>query len=292
MPNLNKGDYIQAAIESVLLQTMRDFELIIVDDASTDASVEIARRYVEKDPRVVLIEHSVTKGVSAARNTGIRSSRGGIIGLLDSDDLYAPAKLEKQLEALRRSQGPIVTYCDFWQMDDQGNPIPSRRTIQKKSGSIFGDVIEDPKAYGIKTTILLPKNCLEDVGLFDESLPCGEDLDMILKLSWAYSFTFLDEKLYGYRVFPGNTRNRLPQSTLERTRALIIERQYRRTKSTLTPTQRRAVILTLTKHFMRSSQRRKMVQYGLSSFGSFKFMVAEPLRRKGLGRLLHRSQTS
>jgi len=286
MPNLNKGDFIGESIESVLAQSMGNFELLIVDDASTDGSFEIARRYAQKETRITLIRKGATEGVSAARNIGIRFSRGQFVGFLDSDDMYAPSKLDRQLMVLKQSKTPVVSYCDYWQIDETGAVLPpSRFPVYKESGDIFGDVLADK--FGIKTTTLLSRECLLEMGPFDESLPFSEDLDMILRLSRSYQFAYLDEKLYSYRVFSGNTRNRLPETTLSSTRALVIEKHFKTSKSILTPLQRRQVILILTKHFRKSSQRGKMIHYGLSSPGSFRYMVTEPIRGRGLRRLFH-----
>jgi glycosyltransferase involved in cell wall biosynthesis len=285
MPNLNKVDYIEAAIRSVLGQTIQNLELVIVDDASTDGSAEIAKRYAERDPRVTLVRHPTTLGVSAARNTGLRNSRSGIIGFIDSDDTYAPTKLEKQLNLLERSKDPTVIYCDYWRIDGQGKELPpSRWPVYKESGMIFGDVLQDK--FGAKTTILLKRECFKEVGLFDETLPFAEDLDMILRLSWVYPFSCLDEKLYSYRIFEGNTRRRLPESSLNLFRGQVIEKHYKHARSTLTPEQRKAVLLRLTVHFSRASRTRKMIRYGLGSYGSFRYLLSYPFRGRGLRKVL------
>lgn len=284
MPNHNKARFIGAAIESVLGQTMGNLELIIVDDASTDASAEIAKGYAKNDSRISLIRHEETRGVSAARNTGIRHAKGNVIGFIDSDDIYAPEKLERQLSVLERSEVPSVVYCDYWQIGEDGKELPpSRWPVYKKSGMIFGDVLQDK--FGIKTTILLAKECLQRVGFFDESLPFSEDLDMILRLSWLYPFVLIDEKLYSYRIFPGNTKNRLAQTSLSLYRASVIEKHFKQAMATLTAEQKRAVVLRLTILYGRSRQRRKMVRYGLKSYGSFKYLLAAPFRGHGLSRL-------
>ena len=284
MPNFNKSEFLADTIESVLSKSMGELELLIVDDASTDSSPEIARRYARRDARITLLRNTTTGGVSAARNIGLRFSRGPYIGFIDSDDLYAPSKLEKQLAALGQSTS-LVSYCGYRQIDEKGGELPpSRFPVYKGSGNIFGVVLAG--MFGLKTTILRSRACFDRVGPFDESLAFSEDLDMILRLSMNYPFLWLDEKLYSYRVFPGNTKNRLPESTLNSTRARVIERYYRTSRSSLTPAQRRMVILNLTKHFRRSSQTGKMIRYGLSSVGSFKYMVTEPLRGHGLRRII------
>ena len=95
MPVYNREMYVGAAIESILGQTFTDFELIIVDDGSTDQSVAIIQGY--RDPRIRLIRFSQNKGVSAARNVGNHEARGEFIAVMDSDDIALPKRLEKQL---------------------------------------------------------------------------------------------------------------------------------------------------------------------------------------------------
>ena len=167
MPNYNKGKYIEYAIESVLMQTFQDFELIIVDDASTDESVEIAKRYAEKDVRIRLVINEKNRGVSFSRNTGIKTAKASIICFLDSDDEYHRFKLERQFQTLIESAGETVVYSNAWKMDENDTVISTRyQSGFKGSGMIYGQLLA--ARFFAQSTIMLPKSCSE---ILEKALP-------------------------------------------------------------------------------------------------------------------------
>ena len=111
-PAYNCANTIGEAIESVLQQTHTDGEMIIVDDCSTDNTVEVVSRYVSRDKRIRLISHDSNHGAAAARNRAIRDANGRFIALLDSDDLWKPQKLESQLEFMKKN-GYAFTFTAY-----------------------------------------------------------------------------------------------------------------------------------------------------------------------------------
>lgn len=115
---LNGAEFLPAAIDSVLAQTMTDFELFLVDDGSTDASSEIARGYAAADRRLHYLEHDghVNRGLSTSRNVGIRASQGDFVALLDADDVWAPGKLEEQLAVFAQHPelGMVCGAVRYW----------------------------------------------------------------------------------------------------------------------------------------------------------------------------------
>lgn len=119
MPAYNAGEYIDDAIASVAGQTYDNWELIVVDDCSSDDTAQIAEKWVTRDARISLLTDSENKGVSWVRNKGIDSAKGEWIALLDSDDLWMPDKLEKQL-ALAEKTGAELVYCSYMLMAPQG----------------------------------------------------------------------------------------------------------------------------------------------------------------------------
>ena len=120
MPVYNAECFLAAAIESVLRQTFRNWELLLVDDASTDNSLRIACEYASKDTRIRVVHNDRNLGVSATRNRGILLARGQWIALLDSDDYWLPDKLNKQLGLADKSQADII-YCSYSIVDAAGN---------------------------------------------------------------------------------------------------------------------------------------------------------------------------
>ncbi|HEV2139111.1 MAG TPA: glycosyltransferase [Nitrososphaerales archaeon] len=277
MPNYNKGRFISAAIQSVLDQTFSDLELIIVDDASTDDSVLVAERYARAHgTKVRLLEFSERKGPAAARNAGIRSAKGEVICFLDSDDLYSPQKVERQLDALKAETKPMVVYCDWWRIDQEGNMLNrGKRERLQKSGRVFPNALR--MVFGFSTMFLVRKELLEAVGLYDESLWWAEDYDLALKLARDYDFKYLEEQLYGYRTHEENTRNLRSRKERLYYEGLVTERHFKSGKSLLDAESENKVTSLMMRYFALTGQRSKMLRYGLSGFGAFRSMVSSLL---------------
>ena len=121
MPVYNDERYLEAAVRSVMAQTFGDWELIIVDDGSTDGTPTIAARLAAEDPRIRLVKNIENRGVAASRNRGLALCRGEYVALLDGDDLWRPDKLQRQL-ALAGKTGADIVYCSYGMIDDRGKP--------------------------------------------------------------------------------------------------------------------------------------------------------------------------
>lgn len=120
MPAYNAEAYIEAAVRSVLRQTWTDFELIVVDDVSQDATAEIVEQLAEEDSRIILLRNPKNSGVSASRNSGVAHANGEWIAFLDSDDLWREDKLEKQLALLEQHLDAVLSYTASAFMDEDG----------------------------------------------------------------------------------------------------------------------------------------------------------------------------
>lgn len=277
MPNHNKGQFIGKAIESVLNQTFRNFEVVVVDDASTDDSIKTIEYYAQRDDRLRPIILGKSVGASAARNIGIRNSKSRIVCLLDSDDVYSPTKLEKQYAALMEDRSPAIVYSEWWRIDEKGRVLPpGKREHPQKSGQIFGDVLA--LGFGVNTTFMIPKECLDLVGLYDESLPWAEDYDLILRLARKYNFKHLDEALYGYRNYEGNTRNVLKRKERLRYLSYVMEKHFRAGNDLLGGHAKKQVISSLIRAYALTGQYSKMLQYGLTSIDAFLFLLRSIVR--------------
>lgn len=121
MPNYNGKKYVSESLQTVLDQTYRNYELIVVDDCSTDCSVDIICDFAKKDDRIVLIQNAENHGVSFARNLGIQKARGEYIALIDNDDTWEPDKLERQLALAQK--GAEIVYCSYDFIDETGQTI-------------------------------------------------------------------------------------------------------------------------------------------------------------------------
>ncbi|GAB4114371.1 MAG: glycosyltransferase [Candidatus Caldatribacteriota bacterium] len=194
IPTYNRAHLVGRAIQSVLDQTYQDFELIVVDDGSTDNTEDIIKEFQRKDDRIKYLKHEKNKGGSAARNTGIKNSVGKYIAFQDSDDEWLPEKLEKQMRVFENAPAKIgVVYTGFWRIE--GNKkiyIPSDR-ITRKEGDIHDELLNGN--FVTTQSIVARKKCFEKAGMFDESLPRLQDWELVIRLSKYYDFKCIDEPL-------------------------------------------------------------------------------------------------
>src|SRR5262245_54483121 len=197
IPTCNRSEFLRSAIASVLNQTYQNFEIIVVDDASTDSVFEVVAPF--KDERIRFIRHDTNKGGSAARNTGILASKCDYIAFLDDDDGWLPDKLRKQMEILIASPpevGGVYTGC----LDvDKASGKVIRQRIPTKRGNLSRELLIE-NCVGGTSTILLKKVCLQQVGLFDESLPRSQDYDLWIRISREFLFECIPEPLFKYHV--------------------------------------------------------------------------------------------
>lgn len=194
LPTYNRASLLARAIDSVLAQTHRDFELIVVDDASTDHTSEVLAGY--DDPRVVRVRRRRNSGPCGARNSGIRKARGRYVAFQDSDDEWYPDKLEKQLQALvmgADSRAPVACYCRMLQRLGERQRIRPDGDKESLGGEIYrrllrGSTIGTP-------TLVVGHETLLAVGGFDERLRRFEDWDLALRLARQGPIRFLPEVL-------------------------------------------------------------------------------------------------
>lgn len=209
VPTYNRRGLLERALESVFAQTLADFELIVIDDRSTDDTVEWLR--ANADPRLSVLINQGRKGASAARNVGVRAAKSEWIAFLDSDDWWYPRKLEEFRAALMRDPTIGLWYSGCRHVDDRGNPLRELRD------GFTGD--HRPRLRRLNPIHALPavatrRDLLLAVGLFDESLPARQDMDLYFRLAGVTPFGFIDEVLTAVDMGPpdkisGSPRNRL-----------------------------------------------------------------------------------
>jgi glycosyltransferase involved in cell wall biosynthesis len=204
IPAYNAMQYLPETLDSVLLQTYTNYEIIIVNDGSSDSIVEWAPQY--KDSRIRLITQ-VNQGVSAARNKGIENSTGEYIAFLDADDLWAPEYLEKQVNYLDNYPHVGVTYTWTKLIDEDGNSI-NRVFASHASGMIWKKLLGND-VISTGSSAVVRRQCVNKVGGFDIQLAHAEDLDFWLRIAKEYEFAVIKEPLVSYRQHPYNvTKNR------------------------------------------------------------------------------------
>jgi len=188
IPTYNRAWVLREAIDSVLAQEFKDFELIVVDDGSTDNTGEILGSY-EQD---ILVVRQPNKGVSAARNRGIAAAAGRLIAFLDSDDLWLPRKLSSQVGFFNSNPAAVINQTEeIWVRN--GVRVNPKTRHHKFSGMIF----ERSLALCLvsPSAVMIKKNLFSEVGVFDENLPACEDYDLWLRISCRYPVHLIETPL-------------------------------------------------------------------------------------------------
>lgn len=199
----NMAQFLGEAIESVLQQTVRDLEVIVVDDGSTDATGEVMARY-SSDPRVRYHRQS-NAGQTRAKNAGIALAKGRLIAFCDADDLWTPTKLERQLPLFDAEGKVAVVYGKNRRISLSGEPMGAESEGDFRSGKVTEALFQyNFISFG---TAVVRRSCLDEFGGFNEVYRMGIDWDLWLRISTRYEIAFLDEVVYLYRVWPGQMSN-------------------------------------------------------------------------------------
>jgi glycosyltransferase involved in cell wall biosynthesis len=188
IPTYNRGWILKEAIDSVSAQDYKDFELIVVDDGSTDNTSEILASY-ENDIKVLFQEN---KGVSAARNRGITEASGQLIAFLDSDDLWLPRKLYTQVDFFNQMPDALICQTEeIWIRD--GQRVNPKKRHKKPSGMIFEPSLE--LCLVSPSAVMIRRSLFDRVGEFDVTLPACEDYDLWLRISCRFPVYLIDTPL-------------------------------------------------------------------------------------------------
>ncbi len=189
IPTYNRADFVLEAIESVLNQTYQNFELIVVDDGSTDETEEKVQKSF---PNKLSFIKQPNQGVSSARNTGIQSSNGDWIAFLDSDDYWLPKKLDIQTMFLQKNQSALICQTEeIWIRKDKR--VNQKKIHKKHSGLIFEYCL--PLCIVSSSSVIIKRELLDRVGGFDTNLPACEDYDLWLRIAKDHPIYFIDEPL-------------------------------------------------------------------------------------------------
>ncbi len=211
----NRQKKLARALLSAINQSLKDIEIIVVDNASTDGTEELVRQF--HDPRVRYIRHEANAGGGAARNTGIRAAGAEYIALLDDDDQWSPQKLEKQIAKMR--QAPVQTGLVYvgTEIYDEHKSIVRQVNHPHYRGEVYQQLLLGT-ILGSVTSVLVKKECFIKSGLFDETLTSCQDWDMWLRIAQHFEFDFVDEilariNMHGEQIsmdfsamIPGRTR--------------------------------------------------------------------------------------
>lgn len=195
----NAADYLGAAIESVLVQSRPADEIVVIDDGSTDASADVARRYESHGVRLV---QQTNQGPGAARNRGIRETSGDLVAFLDGDDLWLPQKLERQIAYFVAHPETVMVSCLRWRWDQTTGErhieyfgVRPGRNLAREN--VVRNVIGNP------SMTLIRRSVFDAVGMFDPALRWGQDWDLFIRIAAYGPVGFVMEPLMIYRWHPG-----------------------------------------------------------------------------------------
>lgn len=227
IPTYNCAQYIVQTIESVFAQAYQDYELIVIDDGSTDNTREVLVPYLDR----LIYLYQANQGESVARNVGIQHTRGEYIAFLDSDDWWLPGKLAKQVAALDAHPDVVLTYGYVFVVDNAGNRIAFRGQQQHGDGVqgkalvferlVVSNFITNPNS------VMVRRNALMKTQLFDIDIEWGEDWQLWLQMALQGSFLFLPEELACYRMRrPGRRLEIESSAEFVQQNELILDRTF------------------------------------------------------------------
>ncbi len=207
MPAYNAAAYLSQTIESVLSQSFTNFELIIIDDGSTDDTNKIAQEYSQKDNRVKVLSQS-NQGVSATRNKGINLSQSKYIAFIDADDKWFPEKLKSHFEHLEKNPRNGVSYAKVEFLHPDGNHTGkiARGRLSKLQPQHF--LYENPTMT--VSNIVVRRQVFEEIGGFDCTMSYSEDMDFLFRTACSHwKIEGIDQPLLGYRTTQGGLSSQL-----------------------------------------------------------------------------------
>ncbi|AFY99667.1 glycosyltransferase family 2 protein [Calothrix sp. PCC 6303] len=220
IPAYNAMAYLPQTIDSVLNQTFTDFEILVIDNSSSDNIIEWVSQI--KDSRITLITHE-NRGATNSRNIGILRAKGEYIAFLDADDLWEKTKLEKQVSCLEQnpSVGLVYTWTDL--IDSTGKLL--KLSIKHQEEGYIWEKVVIQDVVGNGSCAMVRASCFQEVGLFDSNVGIADDFDMWIRIAAVYEFAVVKECLVLYRQHQNNSsKNR--QKIIE-THAQIIEKSFR-----------------------------------------------------------------
>jgi teichuronic acid biosynthesis glycosyltransferase TuaG len=226
MSSYNHAKYLPEAIESVLKQTFSDFELIIVDDCSTDNSKAIIESYQAKDIRVKPFFHEKNLGIAITANDSLKSSSGKFIAFLSSDDIWMPNKLARQLQILKHNENKIV-WAEGEVIDGNGALVGLKVTtrmsvpIHRRSGNLFQELLKEDIIFG--QTAIMKRDFVSKV-IFNDNFRYVNDHLFFVELARIHEFIFIDEPLAKYRVHGDNVS--LTNQALWNKEKLLIRKHF------------------------------------------------------------------
>lgn len=198
----NSANYLDEAARSVLCQTLGDLELILIDDFSSDNTLQIAERYQMQDDRVTVLSLPVNSGPAIARNAGIRAARGEWVGILDSDDIALPSRFEEQMRLAGSDVDLVMIGSNSISIDEKGHTIREHKSPRGHQELLKR--LYSKQAFPPHSSMVYRKDSIEKIGLFNHRYTPSEDCDLWLRLSEIGKLASIDKPLVKIRKHEQN----------------------------------------------------------------------------------------
>jgi len=218
LPAYNAEDYLEEAIQSILDQTFKDFELIIIDDKSTDKTSQIILSFI--DPRIVIIKNQKNQGITYSLNKGLEIAKGAYIARMDADDISATNRLELQINYLEQNPSTSLLGCCA-EVIDQNGVVFDMMEVPLTNSEIFHTIFSSN--CFIHPSVIFKKSVITDLGGYDLSSAQSQDYELWLRVIQHNSVANLPDYLLKYRIHP----NQISQKKLKRQRALADRARYK-----------------------------------------------------------------
>ncbi len=219
IPTHDYARYLDEAIDSALAQTYTPLEVIVIDDGSTDATAEVLARYGDR----IRTLRQPNLGVSAARNAGIAAAQGDYLAFLDSDDLWLPRKLERQMARFAADSALGLVHCG---LETFGSATSTRQVLQGLEGWVWQEMLRLDRGVivGPGSSVVVPRRVAEEIGGFDPRLLPAEDWDFCYRIALRYEVGYVGEVLVRYRQHGGGIH--LDIRRFERSMLLALEKAF------------------------------------------------------------------
>ncbi len=231
IPAHNAQRFIRETIQSVLGQTYQDFEIVIVNDGSTDGTEAIVEEFVKTRPERIKYIYQKNQGHAICRNTGLKNAQGQYIAFLDADDLWREDKLMRQVSFLDQHPEVGLIHCERVRINEQGETIPTPFVDPKfLSGKIFYHLLLR-RAHICTSAVLCRKSVLDEVGYFDETFPDrigGEDRELWLRIAGRFEIAYSRQPLVKYRYLKGSLSRTRKKELFLRGRFHVIDQGLQR----------------------------------------------------------------
>ncbi|HEV2619783.1 MAG TPA: glycosyltransferase family A protein [Acidobacteriaceae bacterium] len=224
IPSYNTAKYLPIALESVISQTFADWRIVLVDDGSTDDTAEVVAPYIARlGPKLKYIKQP-NAGLPAARNTAIKNASAELLALLDADDIWLPHRLEESVKAFAGRPEVGLSYGFNRRVDEHGEVIDTFDRGRRHAEGRIASQIYMRRVDLPCPTITFRKQCVDEVGLFDEALRATEDRDLWLRIAQRYEVALVPQILAHYRV-SGQSMSTDPERMLQ-AQLRFIEKHY------------------------------------------------------------------